>query len=163
MAALDPEEKSFQDRLENAVLDVMTSDRITSDDLSRWNLRSFAFKNIDAHISRACDDEQAHPERFFLLLTIYKCMQRLLEPAKAPVKRALSPTEKLYKEQKAKAKPVKRAVGRPAGPKVERKWAGEYARRLERMGPEKAAEFKAREAARIKAMRARRARIVPGA
>jgi hypothetical protein len=55
----------------------------------------------------------------------------------------------------------KRAVGRPRGTKVERRYAGEYARRLAKMTPEQRQEFKAREAARIREARARK-RLVPG-
>jgi hypothetical protein len=93
VAAINAEERAFQERLENAVLEVLTNGSIPTEDLSHWNLRSYAFKNIDEHISRACDEpEKPHLERFFLLLTIYKCLNRLLEPPKAPVKRQLSAT-----------------------------------------------------------------------
>jgi hypothetical protein len=153
VATLDPEEKAFQERLENAVLEVMTDGRITSDDLSHWNLRSFAFKNIDAHISRACDDdEKPHLERLFLLLMIYKCLNRLLEPGKAPAKRPLSLTEQLYREQqKAKAKPANRRTTK----RVSRS-ALRYRAMIAAMSPEELEAFRTEERERQKAMRARK-------
>jgi hypothetical protein len=159
MAKVAPEELEFQSRLEMAVLESLVS--LPIEDLNRWNFRARAFANLDAHISRATADEQPCMERLFLLLVVWKCLNRLLEPTKSAVKRELSPTEKLYRQQQqAKAAPVKRAVGRPLGRKG-REYSGEYARRLAKMGPEKAAEFKAREAARIRDRRAR-AKLVPG-
>jgi hypothetical protein len=148
-------ERSFQERLELSVLEALTN--LTAEDLSRWDLRSRAFANLDTHIDRATSDEHPHLVRLFLLVTIYKCLNRLLEPAKAPTKRPLSAVETLYRQQQQ----AKRAVGRPRGPKVERRYAGEYARRLSRMTPEQQQAFKAREAARIRDRRAR-AKLVPG-
>jgi hypothetical protein len=144
VAAINAEERAFQERLENAVLDVLTSGSIPTEDLCHWSLRSFAFKNIDAHISRACDDEQPHLERLFLLLMIYKCLNRLLEPEKAPVKRQLSPTEQLYREQQ------RHTV------KGKRKYSVEYKRRLAKMNADQLKEFRAREAKRIREARARK-------
>src|SRR5258708_21702567 len=145
--------KAFQERLDNAVLDVMTDGRITSDDLSSWNLRSFAFQNIDAHISRACDDpEKPHLERFFLVLTIYKCMQRLLEPAKAPVKRPLSPTEQLYrKQQRQTVKPANQRTKKRVSRSARR-----YRAMIAAMSPEELEAFRIKEREREKAMRARK-------
>ena len=139
-AKIDESELEFQSRLELSVLESFT--RLSVEDLGHWNLRSYVFKNIDAHIGRATSDEKPHLERLFLLLLIFKCLNRLLEPPKPKQPRVLSAVEQLYREQQRK--PVKR----------KRQYAGEYARRLAKMTPEQLREFRAREAKRIREMRA---------
>jgi hypothetical protein len=146
-AKVDSGEIELQSRLELSVLESLT--RLSVEDLGHWNLRSYAFKNIDEHISRACDDEQPHLERFFLLLTIYKCLNRLLEPAKAPVNRELSPTEQLYRKRQRQ--------------KATRKTAAQYRMaRIAKMNPTELAEFRTSEKARLaKYRKPARARLVP--
>jgi hypothetical protein len=155
MAKLAREEKAFQERLELAVLDVLTNGSIPTEDLSHWNLRSFAFKNIDAHISRACDDDKPHLERFFLLLTIWKALNRLLEPPKAPVKRQLSPTEELYREQQQRKKAPVTPANQRTTKRVSRS-ARKYRAMIAAMSPEELEAFRIRERERQKAMRARK-------
>jgi hypothetical protein len=83
------EERAFQDRLELAALESLT--HLSVEDLGHWNLRSYAFKNLDQHIDRATSDEKPHLERLFLLLLIFKCLNRLLEPPKPKQPESLAP------------------------------------------------------------------------
>jgi hypothetical protein len=160
VAAINAEERAFQERLELAVLDVLTNGSIPTEDLSHWNLRSYAFKNIDEHISRACDGpEKPNLERFFLLLTMYKCLNRLLEPPKAPVKRQLSPTEQLYREQQSRK--VNQSSDDKKGNRIRKPQSGIYRRRMESMTEDTRREFLDRQIRYNAAHRARKASITP--
>jgi hypothetical protein len=134
-------------RIIDLISELLTGGQIETHELNHFAVMAHwlglkkIVQDVAADGAIACGDRGA---RECLLALVLAAMQRLIADP----------------EPVAPVAPVKRPVGRPLGPKRVRQYAGEYARRIEKLGPEKAAEFKARERDRIREARARK-RLVP--
>jgi hypothetical protein len=155
------EEQAKLDRFVLAITDSLTT--LPTSDLRSWNFRAAVWHDLDHRIQGIIDSASGHEDcaRMLLCLMVFRLVNLLLS-GPLDVGNTDKQLAREAEERMAKAAATpKRAAGRPPGPKVERQYAGEYARRLAKMTPEQLKEFKAREAARIRDRRAK-ARLAPG-
>jgi hypothetical protein len=136
-----------QNRVIDALTEILTNDRISSDDLHHFAVVRYAFKpQFDATLSRLVDCEFGHPElaRGLLVGLLLHTVERLISPQPDAV-------EVRQPRKKAPVKPI---------PKATQKWR----ERIARMTPAELAAFRERERLRLKSYHRRtKARLVPSA
>jgi hypothetical protein len=146
------DEQAMHDRLIDALLDPLTNGSIPTPDLAKWNFRAVCMRDIDAHLDRiiGASDEKPMLARFILCLTIWKALNRLLEPTQAaPKPKAVGAVAALVKSQTAK--PEKRRTTKRVSRSARR-----YRAMISAMSPEELEVFRIKERERQKAIRARK-------
>jgi hypothetical protein len=144
------EETAFHNRLIEALLEPLTSGSISTSDLAKWNYRAAVMQDIEVHLDRivGASDEKPLLARFILCLTIWKALQRLLEPTvAAPKPKTVGGVEALVRSrQTVKPGPKRKKLSKKA----------EWLRaKVATMTDEEREAYRAKERARAKERRER--------
>ena len=152
----------IQDRVINALAEILTGDRISSDDLRQFNVVRYAFRpQLDANISRLVDPEFGRPElaRGLLVGLLIHTLERLLSPQPgAPLKSGSLARRVRCRPQRsftANNRDTVKPASHQTTKRVSRS-ARKYRAMISAMSPEELEAFRIKERERQKAMRARK-------
>jgi hypothetical protein len=151
-------ERAKVERFVLAITDSLTT--LPTSELQSWQFRAAVWKDLDHRIQGIIDGAGGHEDvaRMLLCLTVFRLVNLLLS---GPLNVGKTDKQLAREAEGRMAKTAAKAKRKPANRRGKSSSAY-YHQKMAKMSPEELAAYRAKERARVAAMRARKRQLVPG-